>query len=194
MRAPVWPTFQLRTSWLLGRYLWSSYDNDEEMDLALTCDSHCRPKSHNQQSGEPSFFQPRNSQILRHSEGRQSRWDRYAGYMQSEWTGDLVRDLLRPLPGTQRAEGHTLGRKHQIHSTNSLLAWSGLTSRRKVSFAIERGTQVGRKLHSYKHWDRGQSLPVHFFLIVTLLNKKDNHFSPSAALSFFTSLAWELYK
>lgn len=186
MRAPLWPTLQLRTSRLLGRYLRNSNDYDEKMDLALTCHSHCWPKSHNQQSSEPSIFQPRNSQIWRHREGGQNRWDRYAGNLQGEWTGDLVRDQLRPLPGTKRAKGNSLGRKHKIHPTHSILARSRRAARWKVSLAIERGAQVSRKLHSDKHWDRGQSLPVHFFLIVTLLNKKDNHFSPSAALSFFT--------
>ena len=163
------------------------------MDLALTCHSHSRPKSHNQQSGKPFILQPRYSNIWRDCESGQSCRDRYAGNMQSKWIGDLVRDLLQSLPRKQRAKGHTLGRKHKIHSTHSLLARSCWPSRRKVPFAIERGAQIGIKLHSDKHWDRRQSLPVHFFfLIVTLLNKKDNHFSPSAALSFFTSLAWEL--
>ena len=193
MRAPLWPVLQLRTSRLLGRHLRSSNDYYEEMDLALASHSHSRPKPHHQQSGKSSLLQPRNSKVWRYREGGQGCWDRYAGNMQSEWAGDLVRDQLRSLSGTQRAQGHSLGNKHKIHSAHSLLARSCRASRWKVSYAIERGAQIRGKLHSDKHRDRRQSLPVHFFLIVTLLNKKDNHFSPRTTLSFFTSLAWELY-
>lgn len=192
MCAPVWPTLQLRTSRVLGRHLWSSHDHYEEMDLALASHTHGRSQSHHQQSNKPAIFQSRNGQVLGDREGGQSRRDGHAGKMQGEWTCDLVWDLLRPLPRTQRAEGHSLGRKHKIHSAYSLLARSCLALRRKIAFTIERGAEIRGKLLSDMHWDRGQSLPVHFFLIVTLLNKKDHHFSPSAALSFFTSLAWEL--
>lgn len=162
------------------------------MDLALTCHSHSRPQSHHQQSHKPSIFQSRNSQVLGDRESGQSRRDGHNGKMQCEWTRDLVWDQLRPLPRTQRIEGHSLGIKHQVHTTHTLLARSCLALRWQVALKIERGAEICGKLLSDKHWDRRQSLPVHFFLIVTLLNKKDHHLSPSAVLSFFTSLAWEL--